>query len=513
MENTDIKSISAEKSIKRDLLMENTGIESVAAEKSAAKRKVMAIYPPVGLYQRGEERCQADTESGSAMNLRAPNDLGYISAVLQNLEISTLVRDYPAEKKGWEDFKKDLLDFAPEYLIISTTEATIVRDLEALKISKGINKNIINIAKGAVFSAPKEILLPIIDFDCLDIAIIGEAEFILPEILKTLSSGGDIGEVKGIIFKKAHEIIETPKRDFDGNLDLLPFPDRYAIKNRLYIRPDTGRPQATIQVSRGCPYYCIFCLTPNVSGSKIRYRSVENIIEEIKDCIENHNIKDFFLRSDTFTANRKFVISLCSEIINNGLSISWVANSRTDTFDEETAAWMKKAGCWLVAFGIESANNEILKKIGKNTTNHDTVNALDICKKTGLKTYCFFVIGFPWDTEETISDTFKLIIQSDIDYIEIHIATPYEGTELFRISRELGLIKESAIGHNYFSNPPARTLSLSREQLMALRKKGLKMFYLRKGYIFETLEKIRNPKEFFNYLKFGLKLLKNLGKK
>jgi anaerobic magnesium-protoporphyrin IX monomethyl ester cyclase len=499
--------------LEQNLLTENTGIESIATEKSIKIKKAMAIYPPVGFYQRGEERCQADVESGSAMNLRAPNDLGYISSVLKNLQISTLIRDYPAEKKGWEDFKKDLADFAPEYLIISTTEATITKDIEALKISKSINKNIINIAKGAVFSAPKEILLPIIDFDYLDIAITGEAEFILPEIVKTLSSDGNLGEINGIIFKKAHEIIITPERDFDGNLDLLPFPDRYAVKNDLYIRPDTGRPQATIQVSRGCPYNCIFCLTPNVSGSKIRYRSTENVIQEIKDCIENHNIKDFFFRSDTFTANRKFVISLCSEIISTGLCIHWVANSRTDTFDEEIAEWMKKAGCWLVAFGIESANDEILKRIVKNTTNRETLKALEICKKNGLKTYCFFVIGFPWDTEETISDTFKLIVQSDIDYIEIHIATPYEGTELFRISSKLGLIKESAIGHNYFSNPPAGTLSLSREQLLALRKKGLKIFYLRKGYIFKTLKKIRNPKEFFNYLKFGIKLLKNLGKK
>ena len=493
--------------------MKNTGNESVALDESTRIKKVLAIYPPVGLYQRGEERCQADVESGSAINLRAPNDLGYMSAVLKNIKIFTLIRDYPSEKKGWEDLKKDLSDFSPEMLIISTTEATIVKDLEALKISRSINKNTINIAKGAVFSAPLEILLPVIDFDYIDIAITGEAEFILPDIIKAINTGEDFKKINGIIFKKNKEVIVTPKRNFDSNLDLLPFPDRDAIKNKLYVRPDTGKPQATIQVSRGCPYKCIFCLTPNVSGSKIRYRSVENIVEEIKDCIENHNIKDFFFRSDTFTANKKFVISLCNKILSNGLNISWVANSRTDTFDEEIASWMKKAGCWLVAFGIESGNDEILKKIGKNTTNHETINALEICKRTGLKTYCFFVIGFPWDTEETISDTFKLIAQYDIDYIEIHIATPYEGTELFKISRELGLIKDSAIGYNYFSNPPARTLSLSKEQLLALRKKGLKMFYLRKKYIIKTLKKIRNPAEFFNYVKFGLKLLKNLYKK
>ena len=480
---------------------------------SAKINKAMAIYPPVGLYQRGEERCQADVDSGSAMNLRAPNDLGYISAVLKNLQISTMVRDYPAEKKGWEDFKKDLADFSPEYLIISTTEATITKDIEAFIIAKKINKNIINIAKGAVFSAPKEMLLPVLDFDYLDVAITGEAEFILPEVIKTLNSGRNLAEVKGIIFKNGREVIVTPKRDFDGNLDLLPFPDRNAIKNRLYIRPDTGNPQATIQVSRGCPYNCIFCLTPNVSGSKMRNRSVENVIKEIKDCIENHGINDFFFRSDTFTANRKFVKSLCAEIISSSLNINWVANSRTDTFDEEIAAWMKKAGCWLVAFGIESANDEILKKIGKNTTTHETLKALEICTNIGLRTYCFFVIGFPWDTEASISDTFRLISQSDMDYIEIHIATPYEGTELFNISKELGLTKNSAIGYNYFSNPPSGTLSLSKEQLMALRKKGLKMFYLRKKYLVKTLKKIGNLKEFFNYLKFGFKLLKNLVKK
>src|SRR3972149_9319127 len=130
------------------------------------------------------------------------------------------------------------------------------------------------------------------------------------------------------------------------------------MKNHLYTRPDTSEPQATIQTSRGCPSQCIFCLSPLISGMKLRERSVGNIVAELEECVNKYHIRNFFFRADTFTLNKKSVIELCKEIIDSKFDIAWVANSRVNTIDEERLEWMKKAGCWLVAFGIESENKK-----------------------------------------------------------------------------------------------------------------------------------------------------------
>ena len=476
-------------------------------------KKALLIYPPVGHYQRGEERCQADIESGSAINIREPLDLAVIGAILADAGMRPVIRDYPAENKGWKHFTNDLKDEKPDIVLISITEATLKEDLYALELAKKSNSNILTLAKGAVFSTYNDALLSKIDFSSLDIAFCGEAEFILKELLLSFENKMELSKVKGIAYKNNERICFTPKREFDKDLDSLPYPRRDLIINSLYIRPDSGQPQATIQASRGCPFKCIYCLSPIFSGCKVRTRSIKNILGEIEECINKYNIRNFFFRADTFTYNKKHVTELCRQIIESSLNINWVANSRVDTFDIETASWMKKSGCWLVAFGIESGNQEILDKIKKNTDNEKAEKAIEICKKTGLKTYGFFMIGFPWDNRDTIEDTIDLATRLELDFIEIHISTPYAGTELYDIATKLGLVDSPPSGYNYFSNPPAGTLYLSRQELIELRKKGLKRFYLSNKYIRKKIFSTRSPKEIINYLRYGLKLIKNLMRK
>ena len=493
-------------------------------------KKALLIYPPVGFFQRGEERCQADVSAGSAINIREPVDLALIASKLEQLDIESVIRDYPSENKNWKHYKKDLIELNPDIVLISVTDATVTEDLHALKIAKSYNQNILTLAKGSVFSSYNKEVIEVIDFTILDVAICGEAEFIINNVLSALckmdnfnpdnddysanhnavADNNVLSKVKGIAFGKDSHFTITAPRKLDADLDSLPYPKRSLINKSYYVRPDTNKPQATIQVSRGCPYSCIFCLSPVISGNRTRTRSVENITGEIEECISLYNIKDFFFRADTFTSNKKFVIDLCREIIKKSLDINWVANSRVDTFDDEMALWMKKAGCWLIAFGIESGNNKILKHIKKNTSSTQAINAIKICKNTGIKTYCFFVIGFPWDSKDSIRETFNLALSPGVDFIEIHIATPYPETELFSISRKFGLIKNSFSGYNYFSNPPSGTLFVSREELLKLRKEGLKKFYFRKEYIIKKLTSVRSAVEIFNYIKYGIKLFKNL---
>jgi len=138
---------------------------------------------------------------------------------------------------------------------------------------------------------------------------------------------------------------------FTRDLDVLPFPTRHLCRNELYVRPDTGAPQTTLVTNRGCPHRCTYCLASQVAGLANRYRSVENVLAEIRECVERYRITSFLFRSDLFTQDAAWVRRLCAAILDAGLQISWACNARVDTVDAETLAWMKRAGCWIASFG------------------------------------------------------------------------------------------------------------------------------------------------------------------
>lgn len=478
-------------------------------------KKALLCYPPVGHYQRGEDRCQADIDGSATQAPHAPNDLGYIAAQLDRFSITSQIRDYPAENLYEETLFEDLKHQEPDIFFFSTTYPTLKEDMLLLKKIKERYPKILTIAKGSCFfSHPLENLKDPL-FSSLDIAIYGESEFIIPSVLEVLFKGGSLQEVGGLILHLGtSQITKTKQSPFEDNLDILPFPRRDLIKNNLYPCPTNGKPMATIVVSRGCPVGCIFCLSPVISGKKLRIRSVQNLIGEIKECVNRYGIFDFFMRADTFTMNRRFVKDFCETIIAEKLNISWVANSTTTSaLDKEMLFLMKKAGCWLIAFGIESGNEEIQKKIKLSIPVENGYKAIKMCQEAGIKTLGFFMIGLPWDSHKTLQETYRLMKDLDCDFIEVHIAIPYDGTPLNSISTELGLLKEPLIGRNYFSNPyGAGTLHLKRSELIHFRKVMLRRHYLRPQYIYRTLKGCRSIKERTTYVKYGLRLLYNLAR-
>lgn len=474
--------------------------------------KALLCYPPVGLFQRGEERCQADIEGSATQAPHAPNDLGYLAANLRKIGIEPIVRDYPAEGSDERKVFEDLRSHRPEIILVSTTTPTFPEDMEFLNRVKSFLPDIVTIAKGSCFYSFPLAELEKDIYGCLDVAIYGEAEFIINDIADSIKNGRPLEPVGGLIINIGSKAVtRTQEPAFREDLDSLPFPARDLIKNNLYKNPLTGRPMATVIVSRGCPAQCIFCLTPLISGHKLRKRSVENVLDEIKECIRNFGIRDFFFRADTFTMDGNYVRGLCKGIMDAGLKITWVANSRTDVIDGSMLQDMKEAGCALIAFGFESGNDEIQKKIKKNAASEDARKAVWLCREIGLKTLGFFMIGFPWDTEDTVKETNDFMRELDCDFIEVHIALPFEGTELNKVCRELGLIKESSVGYNYFSNPyGGGTLQLSKDRLSGLRKKMIRDHYLRPAYIFRMLMNCSSFYEFTNYIKYGLRLAGNL---
>ena len=303
---------------------------------------------------------------------------------------------------------------------------------------------------------------------------------------------------------------------WSDNLDSLPFPDRSEIKNELYVRPDTGKPQATIVSSRGCPAACVYCLTPVISGKKVRFRSPENILGELRDCYHNHGISDFFFRSDTFTIDHKWVSKVCEEIKNSELNgkISWVANSRVKPLHEDTLKIMKSAGCWLVAFGFESGSDESLRLMKKGANVNDNLRAARLAKEAGVKIVWFYLIPACRGRTTPIcikqKNTYTILT---LIFLELHIALPYHDTELHKIAENYGTIENSILGRDYFNTATEGTKALSARNLIEFRRSLLLMYHLRPHFILgKLLDSWRKPKVLQSYCKFGARLLLNLAR-
>lgn len=475
--------------------------------------KIMLLYPPGEVYQRGEDRCQMNISAAVANSLRACNDLGYISAILKKENYSIFLKDYAGEKLSFENFKNDFKKEDPDVVFISTTTGSIYNDIAFINKIKSLKNDVVIILKSALFFNPSADFLNELNLQNVDYTIGGEVEFIIQKLLNAhFSNREKLADIEGISYKEDNSWKANNITHFEENLDDIPFPDRASMNNELYKNPLTNKPMATIATSRGCSAQCIFCLSPVISGVKVRFRSPQSVVDEMTECVETHSISNFFFKSDTFTINKDWVLSLCDLIINSPLNgkINWVANSRTNTIDDEILSKMKQAGCSLIAFGIESGSDESLSKMKKGTTVEINRKAIQMVKKHGIKIFGFYLIGFPWENKKHLEETKKFIFEADTDFIEIHILVPFKGSKLYKMLEEKGKMF-NILGEDNLKHHTNNTDYLSSEELEAFKRSVTLKYYLRPKYIAQKLflSKI-TPSLFLNYVKYGFRMLNNL---
>lgn len=466
----------------------------------AEKKKIFLIYPPSPVMNR-EDRCQQPVKELLVIPPLPPMDLMYMASVAEGIGFEAKIVDYSLEKDANEKLKSDLKDFQPDYLVVNVATTTLENDLEVFKEAKEICPDIITVAKGAHFLTSNTDVL----YQCknLDLVIVGEAE----DTLKDILSGKDYPAIKGLCYRDGFVAKYTGKRLFIKDLDKLPFPARHLVDNNKFRRPDNNKVQAIIKVSRGCPHHCFFCLATPVSGSKVRVRSAENIIEEIKECVEKYKITNFLFWSDIFNQDREWTLDLCNKIIESGLKITWSSNTRADTADKEMAELMYKSGCRLVSLGVESGSQYVLDKIGKKITIDQIRDTVKIFKKAKIKIYNYFVIGLPWDNEDTIEDTIEFAIELDSDFISFYTAMPLLGTRFYKYAQEKRLIEGNETYENAYYQPVVNTHALSKERVFELHKQAVRRFYLRPMFILRSIFNIRSFAEVKNYFIAGLGIL------
>jgi anaerobic magnesium-protoporphyrin IX monomethyl ester cyclase len=338
--------------------------------------------------------------------------------------------------------------------------------------------------------------------DTCDVVLAGEPEYTIVELMKNYP---DYQNVAGIIYNNKGKVTETATRPVLENLDELPFPARHLADNKKYWEiAFWGRPTAWILPTRGCPYDCIFCSQNESSGRRVRYRSAGNIADEIEDVVRSQNIKNFVFFDETFNFNSRFVTDVCNEILRRGLKIKWWCAARADRVTAETVRLMKKSGCIELRFGLESANDEILKFMEKGETVAQIKKGIDITRKEGMNFSLQCIFGSPMESEETIKNTINFIKEARPMFVSFNILTPLPGSRLYRQLKEKPKPEEMASFDILHTSYPLGRYS--GEELKKIVKKAYIGYYLSPNFIIRMAQQIlKNPRLIVSAIKMLMK--------
>ncbi len=270
----------------------------------------------------------------------------------------------------------------------------------------------------------------------------------------------------------------------------------------------------TVIPTRGCPWQCTFCRAGKVWGSKIRSRSPENVIEEIRQIKENLGIRNVVFMTDSLTLDKTWAARFFDAILEQSLEFRWICNSRVDAVNPEILSGMKKAGCLLISYGVESGSQEILDAAKKKITLEDSRNAIQWTREAGILSMAYFILGLPGETPETIEQSIIFACDLDPDYVNFHIATPFPGTELYDIAKEKGwLVTTDWSEYEEEGSAVLRTEALTARDLVCAQKRAMRRFYMRPGRILKEIRSVKSFTQFKARLKAGFSLFRLLSRK
>jgi radical SAM superfamily enzyme YgiQ (UPF0313 family) len=396
-------------------------------------------------------------------------------------QMAALFPDYRVEvidaipgRMSWEEFEARLDELKPRYYITQVTAPTLQNDMYGVFLAKA--RGAATVAFGThVTPMPRSTMEA---YPALDYVLMGEPELTLRELVDVREAGGskldaealwpgvepefaerlerlftktDPGweplerwnvrtfqrsnvptfqRVKGLVWRRDGEIVLNPPRPFIADLDDLPLPRHDLLPLKEYRAPLVGGPYAFVVSSRGCPGACRFCIKHVSYGTSVRYRSPEHVLDEVEQ-LANLGVRKIHMYTDLFTVNRDHVLGICEGMEERGLDVRWTCNSRVDFVDEELLQAMNDAGCWMISWGIESGDPEMLKRMHKGITREQVRRAMEWSKQAGIMNWGYFIIGLPGETEDSIRRTIDFSKELPLDLVLFHIAAPHPGTPFF----------------------------------------------------------------------------------
>ncbi len=381
----------------------------------------------------------------SLFKVQFSQGIGYLSAILKQAgyQIDLLcIHNY--DKK---EISNKIDSFKPDLIVVSSVTDQI--ELAKSIIGYIYEKYKLPIILGGVH--PTIAPLESINIKGVFAVCIGEGEYALLELVKALEKNKPYLNIKNFWFKKENKIIKNPVRPLIEKLDSLPFPDRIIFDKTI----DTD--EIEFMGSRGCPYLCNYCINSCLAdmyrnkGRFVRYRSVNNLLEEIEIVLKRYKTTRLVFHDDTFTINRIWLKEFCEKYPKK-FKLPFVVNVRVETINREILKWLKDAGCSEIKIGVEAGNDHIrMEVLGRKITKEQIINTFKIIKEAGLNATSFNMIGIPFETEENIKETIELNREIQPYRMGVSIFRPYPGTKLYELCKNNKWISDRKI-ESYFED-------------------------------------------------------------
>ena len=323
------------------------------------------------------------------------------------------------------------------------------------EIVKEKNEKIITLAGGPHATVLDE---QVVKNYAVDYVVRGEGEETLLELIGAFINNQEVSSIAGLTYIKNGKLIKTPERKPISDLNDLPLTDFKDIDLDSYTRgmwsdfifPDRLRKKFNIQqakfapviTSRGCPGKCTFCFK---MFNKLRFRSAENVVNEIKQLYIKHHIRHIRFCDDTLNSSEKRLQDICRLIISENIKITWDTSIRAYPLSLETAQLMKESGCIKVSVGVETGSTSLMKSMKKGIGPQKVIDAFDICKKAGIPIFANIIVGLRGETKETINETYQFLNKIQPDYTIVSVLLLYPMTADYNYAKEVGFIDD-----NYF---------------------------------------------------------------
>lgn len=404
-----------------------------------------------------------------------PLSLSYLAGALVQEGIEVKILDFLVTRYHPEKLRRELEDYRPQLVGVTCVTLNYPIARRMVKVCKAFDLHIFTVIGGPHVTFAQEDTL--LRSPWIDAIVIGEGERTLVELVRAVEEHKDIHQVSGIAFANGGMVTKTPPQARIEDLDQLPLPARELLPMARYRA--LGTP-CTVITSRGCPYSCIFCSGHRMFGPKVRFRSPRLVVDEIEKLQRDFGLAKINIVDDTFTLNHNHTRAVCEEILRRNLKIKWSVFARVDRISEDLAQLMNRAGCEWVLFGVESADEGILKTIKKGITPEDVRRGVKIAAGAGINVFNSFILGLPGESREI---ALKSMAFGDELYHKygakygFHILSPLPGTELYERAKDYGIRILSRNWLRYNANEPiTETATMSREMIkeaMSIYDRGI----------------------------------------
>lgn len=419
-----------------------------------------------------------------------PLGIAWIAAVLEKAGHKVKIIDSPTLEIDTDNWFKEVKSWNPDIVGLSMLTPTVPKGYAAAKKLKEEIPEVPIIAGGPhptfMYNEALE--------NGIDIVAMGEGEYTTLEIVNTIERNGlepnSLLRINGIAFKDKREerIKVTSPRPPILNLDELPWPARHLLPMEKYTLLNKPIKVAHIMASRGCPYGCAYCSTSYFWGRRIRYRSAKNVADEVEYLHDKYKVRYVVFSDDELVINKKFVRGYIKEMKERGLELPFACGARVDHVNKDFMKFLYDNGCVIIYFGVESANQETIDKIGKRIKIEQAMRVFQWKKELKGAAMGSFILGFPWETLDDMKKTIDFAIKLDPDYAQFTALTPYPGTPMYSYAKKHNLIEDWDWEHWTTVRAVMRGFHFSREELAKMIKHAYRKFFLRPSFLWREFK-------------------------